>query len=331
MVREKIFKFGSLSVVFILLILFGAYEGGAAEKKTLTWGTTASTSGTFTYYVAAAKGINGKIPEINLTVRATGGGVHNARLLEKHEVDIGSLDTRLAWDLMQGAGPFKEKYPDIRLLNVSAVNPLQFVVSERSGIKDISGLEGKLYCPGMLGGTTEQIGMEVCRLFGVQPKLRHMSYADALEAMKNENIVGFVKYGAPDSSILDVASAMKIRILSFSEGDIEKIVKNVVGLRRIVVPAGTYPGVGEFKTVANEWSDYVGKEFPADLAYKMVKNIWENRSDIKMANPMFLADAFPEVTTKVKVGYLHPGAVKFYRELGLKVPQNLIPPEMGEK
>ena len=50
-----------------------------------------------------------------------------------------------------------------------------------------------------------------------------------------------------------------------------------------------------------------------------------------MANPMFLADAFPEVTTKVKVTYLHPGAVKFYRELGLNVSQNLIPPEMGEK
>jgi hypothetical protein len=89
--------------------------------------------------------------------------------------------------------------------------------------------------------------------------------------------------------------------------------------------------VGEFKTVANEWSDYVRKEFPADLAYKMVKNIWEHRSDIKMANPMFLGDAFPEVTTKVKVTYLHPGAVKFYRELGLKVSPNLIPPEMGEK
>lgn len=331
MFSKKSSSFWLISWVIILLIYGGLYESPAAEKKPLTWGTTSTTSGTFTYYVAAAKVLNGKIPEINLTIRSTGGGVHNTRLLEKREVDIGALDTRLAWDAIQGMGPFKEKFPDIRLLNVSAVNPLQFVVSEKSGIKDIYGLEGKLYCPGMLGGTTEQIGMEVCRIFGVRPKLRHMSYADALEAMKNETIVGFVKYGAPDSSILDVASAMKIRILSFSEGDMEKILKNVVGLRRIVVPAGTYPGVGEFKTVANEWSDYVRKEFPAELAYKIVKNIWENRADIKLANPMFLEDAFPEVTTKVRVTYLHPGAVKFYREIGLTVSKPLIPPEMGEK
>jgi TRAP-type uncharacterized transport system substrate-binding protein len=40
-----------------------------------------------------------------------------------------------------------------------------------------------------------------------------------------------------------------------------------------------------------------------------------------------------EISLAVKTPgiYLHPGAVKFYRELGMTVPKNLIPPEMGEK
>jgi len=328
---RKWLRIGSAFFVFFLL-LSGFPGAWAAEKKAVTWGTTASTSGVFTYYVVAAKILNDRIPEMNVTVRATGGGVHNTRLLEKREVDIGALDTRCNWDAIQGAGPFKDKpFPDLRLLNVSMTNPLQFVVSEKSGVKDVYGLEGKTVTPGMLGGTAEQAGMEIFRLLGVRPKLRHMSYADAIEAMKNEQIVGFVKYGVPDASILDVASAMKIRIISFSDPDLKKILANIKGFRGTVIPPGTYPGVGGFQTMENEWSDYVRKDFPADLAYKMVKALWENRAEIKKANPMFVGDRFTEVALGVRIGYLHPGAVRFYREIGLEVPKELVPPEMGEK
>ena len=321
-------------VCFLLFFFFfiSFQTPWAAEKKAITWGTTSSTSGVFTYYVVTAKILNDRIPEMNVTVRATGGGVHNTRLLEKREVDMGALDTRCNWDAIQGVGPFKgNPFPDLRLLNVSMTNPLQFVVSEKSGVKDIYGMEGKMVTPGMLGGTAEQAGMEIFRLLGIRPKLRHMSYADAIEAMKNEQIVGFVKYGVPDASILDVASAMKIRIISFSDHDLEKILGNIKGFRETGVPSGTYPGIGGFKTVENEWSDYVRKDFPEELAYKIVRTIWENRAEIKKANPMFVGDRFTDVAVGVKIGYLHPGAVKFYRELGLTVPQNLIPPEMGEK
>ena len=291
-----------------------------------------STSGAFPLYVVTAKMFNDKNPDIRVTVRETGGGVHNFRLMEKREIDFGMNDTRGAWDAMNGQGSFVGKpFPDIRLLYVIQVNPLQFIVSGNSGVKDVYGLEGKVYCPGQRGGTTEQVGMEIFKQLGVHPKLHYASYADAVESMKNERIVGFVKYNVPDSSVLDVASVMKIRILSFSKEDLDKILKNVVGLKEVVVPAGAYPGVGEFRTVKNEWGVYARKEFSAEMAYKWVKSAWENRAEIYRACSLVLKDDIPEVTLGVKIGYLHPGAIKFYRELGLTVPQHLIPPEMVEK
>ena len=246
---------------------------------------------------------------------------------------MGSLDTRGCSDAINSTGPFKgnPQFGDLRLLNVNATNAMQFVVSEKSGIKDILDLDGKLVTPGMLGGSTEQASLEIYRVFGITPKVRHMSYADGIEAMKDERIVGFVKFGAPDASILDVASAMKIRIISFSDSQLDKIVNNVKGLRKTMVPEGIYPGIGEFKTIENEWGDYVRKDFPEELAYKIVKTLWENRAEIKRSNPMFVGDRLTDVALAVKIGYLHPGAIKFYRELGLTVPKNLVPPEMGEK
>jgi TRAP transporter TAXI family solute receptor len=318
--------------IAVFLTLSGLDPSFAAEKKAVTWGTTSNTSGLFTYFVVTAKILNDKIPEINITVRSTGAGVHNARLMEKREVDMGAIETGLIWNAMQGTEPFKGKpNPDLRLLYVNMTNPLQFVVSEKSGIKDVYGLEGKMCTPGMLGSGAERAAIDIFKILGLQPKLRHMSYADAIEAMKDERIVGFVKYGVPDASILDVASAMKIRILSFSDSDLDKIIKNMQGFRKCVVPQGMYPGVGEFKALENEWGDYVGKDFPPELAYKVVKTIWEYRSEIKKSSPMFVGDRLVDVALGVKIGYLHPGAIKFYRELGFTVPKNLVAPEMGEK
>ena len=89
-------------------------------------------------------------------------------------------------------------------------------------------------------------------IFGVSPKIRPMGYVDAVEAIKNEPIVDLSKMAVPDSSILDIASARRIRIFSFSNSEVEKIIGNSVGLRKIVAPSDKYPVMGKFKTFEDE-------------------------------------------------------------------------------
>jgi TRAP transporter TAXI family solute receptor len=321
-------------LIFVLLTILGSNHSFAVDKKALTWGTTATTSGAFTYFVVAAKILNEKIPEINITVRSTGASVHNTRLMEKREIDMGGVDTKTAWEAMQGKGTFEGKpFPDLRLLYViNYTNPLQFVVSEKSGIKDIYGLEGKSFTPGAIGMSAEKITTEIFSILGVRPKLRHASYADALESMRNEMIVGFSKLACPDSSILEIGSVMKIKILSLGDNDINKIVNNSAGLSPTVVPSGMYPGIDAFKTVENQWCDFARKDLPTELAYKIVRTLWENRAEIRKTHLIFVGDRMAELALTPKTAvFLHPGAIKFYRELGYTVPKSLVPPEMGEK
>ncbi len=121
MFLKKSVQFSLISLVLTLMILCGPRPSLGAEKKTLTWGSTATTSGLFTYYVIAAKILNNRIPELNLTIRSTGGGVHNARLLEKQEIDIGSIATSTTWEAKEGKGVFKDKpFPDFRLFHAPA-------------------------------------------------------------------------------------------------------------------------------------------------------------------------------------------------------------------
>lgn len=155
-----------------------------------------------------------------------------------------------------------------------------------------------------------------------------MSMADAIEAMKDERIVGMAKMGVPDASLLDISSAMKIRLLSFSDSELDKVVNNLMGLRKTEFPAGVYPGTGPFKTLENEWSDFVRKDFPADIAYKIVKTLWERRAEIKKMDARVVGDRMWDVTLGVKTNSLHPGVIKFCREQGFTVPAKLVPPEM---
>lgn len=70
------------------------------------------------------------------------------------------------------------------------------------------------------------------------------------------------------------------------------------------------------------------KSFPADLAYKITKAVWEGREETYAAWSAVRGNNYPEMTLQYAKAPLHPGAVRYLRELGLNVPANLLPPEM---
>jgi TRAP transporter TAXI family solute receptor len=326
---KKHSQFFFMFLAFALSILSGPHASLAVEKKMLSWGTTSSASGLFSNFVAASKTLNEKIPEINITVRTTAGSVHNLQLLEKREVDIAASDTSIIEDAILGQWSFKGKpFSEFRLLYNMLSIPWQFVVSEKSDIRDVYDFKGKTIIVGSTG--TEQVALKVIAILGIPAKVRRSSMADSVEAFKNDMADVFVKVGAPDSAILDIISSKKIRILSMGDADIEKITSKHLGFVKELVPSGIYPGVGEFKTIGNLYFNCIRSDFPSELAHKIVKTIFENATEIRKAYPQFMGDRFQDLVN-LKIGVLHPGVVKFYREQGYTVPKRLLPPEMGEK
>jgi TRAP-type uncharacterized transport system substrate-binding protein len=73
------------------------------------------------------------------------------------------------------------------------------------------------------------------------------------------------------------------------------------------------------------------KDMPADVIYKILKAVYAKRADMAKVDATFREGDlvnFPKLTMEYCDVPLHPGAVKFFRELGLKIPDNLLPPEM---
>jgi TRAP-type uncharacterized transport system substrate-binding protein len=57
----------------------------------------------------------------------------------------------------------------------------------------------------------------------------------------------------------------------------------------------------------------------------MVKAADEHFADQVAAYPSIKGDNLSELTLDTCTVPLHPGAIKYYKELGLKIPENLIP------
>jgi TRAP transporter TAXI family solute receptor len=93
------------------------------------------------------------------------------------------------------------------------------------------------------------------------------------------------------------------------------------------VPAGTYPGQDEdIRTAAQPNFLAVRADVEDDVVYEVTKVIFDNLSFLysvhKATRVMTLDNAVEGLPVP-----LHPGAVRFYRERGIPIPDHLLPPE----
>jgi TRAP-type uncharacterized transport system substrate-binding protein len=153
-----------------------------------------------------------------------------------------------------------------------------------------------------------------------------MGTSDAVDAMKDKRIVGYAKTGngfALDASTMDIATQTPVRVLPFTEAEMKKSKAAHPYVPWIKVPAGSVKGMGEFWTTAIIVGFAAPKSLPADIAYKLARAVTEGLEHQKAALKG-TTDDIPRLTLETTMSPLHAGAIKYYREKGLKVPDHLV-------
>jgi len=293
-------------------------------------GTTQSSSSHYAYFVAVAKVINGRVPEVSISCVETGASVDNINRIKKGDLDLGMTTIHLQYQAFHGMGPWEGKpIKDQYVLWVYQPAPQNFVVREDSGVKSVYDLAGKSFNPGMRGSATEKTAESILEALGIAPNFYRGGTDDTVAAIKDRRVVGYVKSGAGvdslDASTLDIATFTPIRLLGFSDQDIAKVLAKYPYLSPISMPKGVYKDSPAYKTFAMLIGVVVKKDLPEDLVYKMVKAANEGFADQVAAYPSVKGVSLPKLTLETCTVPLHPGAIKYYREIGQKVPENLIP------
>ncbi len=323
MKKSRIFMIVSIALVGLLL-----FSGLSFAKVRLSLKSANTASTYYAFAVGMAKAIMAGAPDVDVIVEESLGSVANVKASKTRKNYIFTSTVSNILKAFNKQGKFKEGgYEKIRALWPIPGIVMHWVVREDSGVKTFEDLKGKPFIPGGLGSSGEAITLDLFKTLDILDKVKIVRVAlkEATDAVKNKKVVGFATSSPPPSpAITELAATVKIRLLSLCDDDWKKFKEKYPVFTRFIIPSGIYPGVDyDVKTFSNPVGTYTTADLPENVAYEITKAFWENRKIMEEMHPF---GKMLNINDIVKLGApLHPGAIKYYKEIGIKIPENLIP------
>lgn len=322
----KILRSDSPVLIFVVVVVFVFMSGlqTLSAQTRVTYKSAKSSSSYFQMAVQIAEAIKkGSDGKIIVTVEESQGSVQNVKEVGKRKGDyVFTTPPSLVKLAMKGQKMFDDKspnYQNIRSLFVIPSLTMHFVVREQSGVKDFADLKGKtlLIGKGSFGAREAAKYVEIFGLAG-QVKLIDTELNNAVPALKNGQIDGFATAGSyPAPNVIEASASSKIRLISFSDQQIKQSKRT-----KLVIPANTYSGIDyDTHTMSLSVGAYTTTLMDEKTAYQLTKTFWEQKADMSKANLWWSAVQLENLS--VLGAKLHPGALRYYEEIGVNIPDNM--------
>lgn len=313
-------KISALCMAVTAMVMAGAFpDEAAAQKSTITLGSTNSTSSHYAVAVAMSKAIKQGMPNANVSVVETGASVDNIRRLVRGEIDIGlvALDTGI--QAASGIAPFDGRaVSDLVSVYTYDNSVLNIAVRADSGVKTLNDLNGRKINAGIRGSGAEVLTREAMSALGIKPEWSPGSVKDAVEAIQNRQIVGYSKYGAGsgiDATLRELLTSTEMRLIDFDKEQQQAVMTRVKGVAFQELADNLFPGQPAITTpvVPITYSTRLSVMDDA-TAYAIAKSIYEHRQALIEAWPHLKDFNFKEQASRAEhLGLrLHPGAKKFW-------------------
>jgi hypothetical protein len=318
------------SVIALLAALAsapGAQAGNADWPKSLTL-ATASPGGVYIIYGdALAKILTDKLG-IAVNPLPTQGPVHNVKLLDSGGAQLGFTTMGVALQGWNGTGDWTDskRFRNMRALFPMYDTPFQAVVLPKSGITTIEQLNDKRVGVGPRAGTGGTYIPEVMKVLGISAEISNGSFdhmAGELFAGNYDAIMTLT--GAPMPAIQEAESKEPITFIRLSPQQIDTIRKAIPEFSPSKITAGTYRLLDKEYDTFGVFNFAIGRaDLPDDLVYQLVKAAFENQPTLLKAHST-ARETVAENVLKDTFLPLHPGALRYYREIGIKIPDALVP------
>ncbi len=329
-----------LIIIFIFsLLLAGCSEQLSQQRPYIL--TTATTGGAY-YPIGVAiatitKSQLAPLEGVSLSAISSAGSLENIKLLRDNQAQFALLQGPFAAWGWNGEGPISR--PQTELRSVAAVwhNVEHFVLMselvESGTMSDLNNLDGERFVLGARNSGAEQTGRYILDQLGVdyqeKMSLAWMGYGGTANAIQDGNIVGMnIPAGAPVSAITQAYAQMgeQISILSFTEDDLAQINSRYDLWDWYELPEGTYPNQPALvRSISSPNVLAVRSDVPEEAVYHITKTIWENLSALQEIHAA-TKDMQIERAVRGLGAPLHPGAIRYYREIGLDIAPHLILP-----
>jgi len=294
-------------------------KAGGAQNLALS---TASLGGTY-YIVGAgiADILTKYLPGVKVSAIVSQGSVGNPKMVDSGESQLGMTNYLSGSQALSGEAPYNKP------MKIAGIMPLQFsmlhlvTLEKNKDITSVQSLKGKKVAMGPAGGGGALLFKSILQFWGLSMddiKPSYISYADGSDALKDGNVQMTIPHGAPPmDAISSLATQARIKIIPIEDSKFAEIAAKFPFYEKTAIPGGTYQGIDkDVPALGIRDILVVNSDMDENTVYQITKTLYEHLDQLRKLHP-----SLKNLTME---GYkdslvpLHPGAKKFYTEMGIK-------------
>lgn len=317
----------------ICFSIFALSSSVYAQPKFYSVGTGGTGGTWYGVWAAGASVVNANSDNVRLDVQATGGSLENVRLLHNKTISIANTTPDIAYFSYIGEREFKAANEDMRAIATGNYMPGGYVIVRGdSNIHSMSDMIGKnlRISVGAPGSGTNVVNTAMLDVLGIEYRPFHLAHNAAAEALMEGTIDVFTALsGIPFPAGTELSTRTNIRFIPLSDEEGAKVVEAHPYWMLRDLPAGVYDGQDEpVQKLMVSTITLVNKEMPDDHVYEILNILYnKNHSDWVAAHAVAAEYTLETFEENIDAGTimvpLHRGAIKFYQEHGIGLPDKL--------
>ena len=300
-----------------------AQDGGKAiPGTTISLGTATPGGGFPLYGNAFAEIMNAANPTLSIEPRNTRGSNENIPLLEAGQLDIALVAGEPSYEAFMGIGRPVTK---LRILTAMYSSPGMFVVRADSPYKTIRDLVGQPVAFGAKGSGLPILSRYMLDGIGLKQDEDFRSIyldraGDGPAMVQDGRAAALWGAGIGWPGFAAVAqSPAGARFIAPDASEIAQIRAKHSFLKPLTVPANSYPNQPAAIASVGSWSFILARaNLTDDLAYRLARTLYGIEGSLCRKLPQGCeTTAANTVAAAPSMGLIHPGVMKYYREIGI--------------
>lgn len=274
----------------------------------------------YTWSAGIADVINNNIDGVEATAEETKGYVANIALLQNGELEAAMATSLSAYEAYTATGNYAGTEPGKILAWMSIAPVAMHVITVEGGkVETLADLKGGRIGMGQPGGVSMLDADVLMKMIaGEDFEPFRVRLGDMVDMLSDGNLDAALWNGSfPLAPVIKLAAQRDLKLIPVDDAFFGELQAAYPPYFRLSIPAGTYDGVAaDVPTYGLANGLVISADVPEERVYQMTKAIFENLEGLAGVHP-----AFGKVSSETVLnGFgspLHPGALRYYREIGV--------------
>ena len=292
----------------------------AMAQDYLSIGSCPVTCTAYTWSAGIADVINRNVDGVEATAEETAGYVANIALMQNGELEASMATSLSAYEAWAGTGNYAGTEPG-KILSWMSIAPvaMHIITVDGSGVASVADLKGKRVGMGQPGGVSMlDADVLMAKVAGEDYEPFRVRLGDMVDMLADGNLDAALWNGSfPLAPVIKLAATRGLKLVPVDDAFFADLQAAYPPYFRLSIPGGTYEGVdGETPTYGLANGLVISADVPEERVYQMTKAVFENLEALAGVHPAF-GKMSKETILNGFGSPLHPGALRYYREIGV--------------